>query len=170
MYFIASSSDGISTQKSTFQIQIDPSMIILAIILGILLGAGIVTFLINNGKKEGSKENPNSSDIKWGNVEAEVNLENISNLTIREVLDWFYSKREIKTTDENYIAFTVGGTVESGSFKEELYNRLEEKYNLVQGFYNKLTGDVVEYRMIKSDNMDDDLKENHQNNLLNTYK
>ncbi len=171
MYLITVISNGDSNPNNTFWNQIDPSwLIFLGIALGVIIAIPIILSLLKNSRTGISINKTHATEIALKDFPSKGNVENVVNLSTRDVLEWFYLKKEIRALNKNNIAFTVGGHVESGSLKYGIYNYAEGKYNLIQGFYNKLTGEVLEYRIVKSEQIDDDLKKNHQNDAVNTYQ
>ncbi|MEH2112008.1 hypothetical protein [Nostoc sp.] len=70
-------------------------------------------------------------------------------LTLTIVADWFQNYEDIATQPNN-IAATIKTKLDSG------------EHAVVQGIFNKKTGDPVETRTIKYDQLDSDIRDAHR--------
>lgn len=167
--FIVSSNNQTAPKEQLFLDHCFPSLIILVIIIGSIFSLAFTRYFSKSSVSNNCQVSLFFDGIKWENVEQDSNAIDLAFLTTREIFDWFYSHKNIRGLNENVIAFTVAGKVKSSKFKSDLYDSSEGKYNLIQGFYDRLTGELIKYRVISSNDIDDDLKKNHQSNQINHY-
>jgi len=75
-----------------------------------------------------------------------------------EIIDWFRSRNDIKTRDEDNIAFTLKEKMATG------------QYNVVQGIFNTRTEKVVEGRNIHAKELDEQMTAAHRQQELVIYE
>jgi hypothetical protein len=78
-------------------------------------------------------------------------------LTFSIIAEWFRNNQEVATQLEN-VAATVKTALESGETK------------IIQGVFNKQTGDPVKGRIIEFDELDSEVREAHRNNDVVIYQ
>jgi hypothetical protein len=81
----------------------------------------------------------------------------IAYLTYNFIVNWFRKRSAIKEEDKANIAFTIKETLDSGNYK------------LVQGIFNTSTEEIVDYQVIETEELDNDLDEIHSDNELALY-
>lgn len=87
-----------------------------------------------------------------------VGLITITILTYNFIVNWFRKREKIKNVDKDNIAFTI---------QEKMKNK---QYKTVQGIFNKRTNDVVDAQEIRSDKVDEQMKNYHRGNELVVYE
>lgn len=131
----------------------------------------IALLLLKRSKKthKNGSEKDNTNSLVWGDL-SHTSTEVVEFLSSEEFLNWFYTRRTVKNSNENIVAFSTAGSIISGEFSNVLRNEPEGKYCITQGFYNKRNGEVLEFRVIKATSVDDNLLSNHQDGSVNVYK
>ncbi|MBD2608261.1 hypothetical protein H6G81_28040 [Scytonema hofmannii FACHB-248] len=131
----------------------------------------IVLPLLKGNRKTHKNESQrdNTTSLVWGDL-SQAFTEEVEFLSTEELLNWFYTRRAVKKSNENIVAFSTAGSIVSGKFSDVIRNEAEEKYYITQGFYNKINDEVLEFRVIKAANIDDSLLRNHQDGSVNLYK
>jgi len=87
-----------------------------------------------------------------------VFVEELVRLLFTMIRSWFQNKQELTQSDRNNIAFTLQDKLSNG------------KYSTVQGIYNKSTNEVIDGRMMHSNELDSNLENIHANNELAIYE
>lgn len=138
---------------------------------GIAVFSFIVVYMLNSNKKthKNDLQKDNTNSLVWGDL-SQADTEEVEFLSTEELLNWFYTRRTVKKSNENIVAFSTAGSIVSGKFRDVIRNETEGKYCITQGFYNKINGEVLELRVIKAANVDDSLLSNHQDGSVNVYK
>jgi len=77
--------------------------------------------------------------------------------TFDEVIIWLKTRKELKTSDDDNIAFT-------------LLEKHDEQYQIVIGIYNKLINEILDGEIIMTKQIDEKLKDCHSNNELVIYE
>lgn len=78
-------------------------------------------------------------------------------LLFREIKNWFLKRSSLKQSDKDNIAFTLHEKLNSG------------KHKTVQGIFNTGSQEVVDGRIIESDNLDRTTADYHRNDDLVIY-
>jgi len=75
-----------------------------------------------------------------------------------DLVNWFQSRHNLKTSDRDHIAFTIQQNLKDGQFKT------------VQGIFNKRTSQLVDARNVDSKDVSAEQKEHHRKDELVVYQ
>jgi hypothetical protein len=140
----------------------DNSALFFGVFVGALLVLVVVIIVTKIAGSKKSQSGITTESILWSKLITNCDIVTVDWLSFRDVLQWFNAKKDLKKSDKDNVAFTLGGRVEEGVFKAGIFNKNTQKYNLIQGFYNERTSEIVDFRFIEANSVDQELLTKHQ--------
>jgi hypothetical protein len=92
-------------------------------------------------------------------------------LTFLNIIEWFRSRNDLHISDRDNLAFTIEGLLDSGQYRRVggVFNQTTNKYNIIQGIYNRRTHTVADHRPIAAERLDTSIRRLHEAEPLVIY-
>lgn len=93
-------------------------------------------------------------------------------ITMRRIIDWFQDRRKIKENNKDAIAFTLAHKLEGKQYSEVpgVFKNTRRDNEIVQGFYDRRSGKVLDARALSSNETSDpEVVKRHKEHGLAIY-